>query len=165
LEARSRTGGRVNTKKMAENIFVEEGASIMTGTIGNPLYNIIAKNNNIKTHVIGNNGDIYDIDGKVVNKEVDKVVEKKFNEILDESNEMREEKDQSLGETLRALTTKYFPKNKKLENRLMNWHIANLEYGCGNNLNDLSLNHWDQDDDYELNGDHAFLPYGNSKIN
>ena len=50
------------------------------------------------------------------------------------------------------------------QNRLFNWHIANLEYGCATELTRVSLHHWDQDDKYEWAGAHCMLPEGFQSI-
>jgi hypothetical protein len=47
------------------------------------------------------------------------------------------------------------------EQRLYNWHVANLEYGCATALNKLSLVYWDQDDaGMPFEGDHALIKPG-----
>ena len=40
---------------------------------------------------------------------------------------------------------------------LLNWHLANLEFANAGPLHDTSLALWDQDDDHEPKGEHAFL--------
>lgn len=36
----------------------------------------------------------------------------------------------------------------------MDWHFANLEFANATPLSNLSLKHWDQDDDFEFTGNH-----------
>ena len=36
----------------------------------------------------------------------------------------------------------------------MDWHFANLEFANATPLSNLSLKHWDQDDDFEFTGSH-----------
>jgi monoamine oxidase len=48
----------------------------------------------------------------------------------------------------------------KEEERLLDWHAANLEYGCATALNRLSLVYWDQDDGMAWEGDHALIKPG-----
>lgn len=43
------------------------------------------------------------------------------------------------------------------ESQLLMWHFANLEYANAAMLADLSLAHWDQDDQFEMSGDHCFM--------
>ena len=56
----------------------------------------------------------------------------------------RDGRDVSLGDELDKILTSY--KLSGLERRLWQWHLANLEYGCGAELSKVSLCHWDQDD-------------------
>lgn len=46
------------------------------------------------------------------------------------------------------------------EQKLIDWHAANLEYGCATALNRLSLVYWDQDDGMAWEGDHALIKPG-----
>ncbi|KAK6156338.1 hypothetical protein DH2020_010586 [Rehmannia glutinosa] len=50
------------------------------------------------------------------------------------------------------------------EMNLFNWHLANLEYANASLVSMLSLAFWDQDDPYDMGGDHCFLPGGNGKL-
>ncbi|KAL6066055.1 Lysine-specific histone demethylase 1A [Balamuthia mandrillaris] len=52
----------------------------------------------------------------------------------------------------------------ELERQLFDWHVANLEYGCAAELGDVSLREWDQDDQYEFEGQHCLLPRGYSLV-
>jgi len=47
---------------------------------------------------------------------------------------------------------------------ILNWHIANLEYGCASNLNQVGLKSWDQDDPYDYEGDHLLLRDGYTSV-
>lgn len=47
------------------------------------------------------------------------------------------------------------------ENRLLDWHWANLEYGCSARLQDVSLPHWNQDEEYGgFSGPHVMVKGG-----
>lgn len=37
---------------------------------------------------------------------------------------------------------------------ILDWHFANLEFANATPLSNLSLKHWDQDDDFEFTGNH-----------
>jgi len=53
----------------------------------------------------------------------------------------------------------------KSERRLLDWHWANLEYGCSASLNDISLPHWNQDEQYGgFGGAHCMVGGGYSTI-
>ena len=47
---------------------------------------------------------------------------------------------------------------KKLKRQLLDWHMANLEFANAAVLRTLSMRSWDQDDPYEIQGSHCFLP-------
>ncbi|XP_014259163.1 lysine-specific histone demethylase 1A-like isoform X2 [Cimex lectularius] len=40
------------------------------------------------------------------------------------------------------------------DRQFLDWHFANLEFANATPLNNLSLKHWDQDDDFEFTGSH-----------
>lgn len=52
-----------------------------------------------------------------------------------------------------------------LERRVMDWHFANLEYGCAALLKEVSLPHWNQDDAYGgFGGAHCMIKGGYSTV-
>ena len=50
------------------------------------------------------------------------------------------------------------------DRQILDWHFANLEFANASRLGDLSLKHWDQDDDFEFTGGHAAVVNGYSTI-
>lgn len=40
------------------------------------------------------------------------------------------------------------------DRQILDWHFANLEFANAAPLSNLSLKHWDQDDDFEFTGSH-----------
>ncbi|KAL8458471.1 hypothetical protein ACS0TY_036112 [Phlomoides rotata] len=50
------------------------------------------------------------------------------------------------------------------EMKMCNWHLENLEYANASLLSRLSVTFWDQDDPYDMGGDHCFLPGGNGRL-
>nr|XP_031831109.1 lysine-specific histone demethylase 1A-like [Nomia melanderi] len=40
------------------------------------------------------------------------------------------------------------------DRQILDWHFANLEFANATSLSNLSLKHWDQDDDFEFTGSH-----------
>ena len=44
--------------------------------------------------------------------------------------------------------------------RIIDWHIANLEYANATSIDKLSMKNWDQDDAYEFPGDHYVITNG-----
>ncbi|KAJ3051101.1 hypothetical protein HK097_007926 [Rhizophlyctis rosea] len=50
------------------------------------------------------------------------------------------------------------------EVRLVQWHLANLEFANAARLDRTSLQHWDQDDGFEFGGDHAMVKGGYGQL-
>jgi [histone H3]-N6,N6-dimethyl-L-lysine4 FAD-dependent demethylase len=40
------------------------------------------------------------------------------------------------------------------DRQVLDWHFANLEFANATPLSELSLKHWDQDDEFEFIGSH-----------
>ncbi|KAG1354995.1 lysine-specific histone demethylase 1 [Cocos nucifera] len=171
LEGRKRCGGRVYTKRLeGSNKFAaaELGGSVLTGTLGNPL-GIIAKQLGSTLHKIRDKCPLYRPDGKPVEQEIDIKVENAFNRLLDKASQLRQcmgevAMDVSLGAALETFRQVYGDAVTEEEMQLFNWHLANLEYANAGLLSKLSLAFWDQDDPYDMGGDHCFLPGGNGRL-
>ncbi|XP_068646403.1 protein FLOWERINGUS D [Aristolochia californica] len=171
LEGRKRAGGRVYTKKMEGGNRVASadlGGSVLTGTLGNPL-GILAKQLNYPLHKVRDKCPLYRPDGLPVNPAADTKVEGAFNRLLDQASRLRQfmgevSVDVSLGAALETFREVYGDAVNNEEMSLFNWHLANLEYANAGLLSKLSLAFWDQDDPYEMGGDHCFLPGGNGRL-
>lgn len=171
LEGRQRPGGRVYTKRMeGDNLMASAdlGGSVITGIEGNPL-GVLARQLNIPLHKIREKCPLYQPNGLPVKEDVDLKVETQFNKLLDSASKWREDVEQaadsiSLGVTLETLREIEAVGGTPEERQLYDWHLANLEYANAGLLTKLSLAFWDQDDPYEMGGDHCFLPGGNVKI-
>ncbi|KAH7662871.1 Spermine oxidase protein [Dioscorea alata] len=171
LEGRKRCGGRVYTKKMegaSKSAAADLGGSVLTGTLGNPL-GIIAKQLGYSLHKVRDKCPLYRPDGKAVDSEVDMKVENAFNRLLDKASRLRQcmgevSMDVSLGAALETFREVYGDAVTEEEMSLFNWHLANLEYANAGLLSKLSLAFWDQDDPYDMGGDHCFLPGGNGRL-
>ncbi|GFN75552.1 lysine-specific histone demethylase 1a-like [Plakobranchus ocellatus] len=50
------------------------------------------------------------------------------------------------------------------DRQILDWHFANLEFANATPLSNLSLKHWDQDDDYEFSGSHLTVRNGYSCV-
>nr|CAG4716863.1 unnamed protein product [Naegleria fowleri] len=92
--------------------------------------------------------------------------------------------DMSLGYALDKMIDYYVSQvpeqDRKTMKEVLHWHAANLDYGkfiktreyfndimilgVGHDVESASLYHWDQDDIYELGGDHSFVKEGFSKM-
>ena len=171
LEGRKRAGGRVYTKKMEggnRTAAADLGGSVLTGTLGNPL-GILARQLSYTLHKIRDKCPLYRVDGKPVDADLDQKVEMAFNRLLDKAGKLRQlmgevSQDVSLGAALETFRQVYGDAVTEEELSLFNWHLANLEYANAGLLSMLSLAFWDQDDPYDMGGDHCFLPGGTGKL-
>ena len=50
------------------------------------------------------------------------------------------------------------------DRQILDWHFANLEFANATPLSELSLKHWDQDDDFEFTGSHMTVSNGYSCV-
>ncbi|XP_032685296.1 lysine-specific histone demethylase 1A isoform X2 [Odontomachus brunneus] len=50
------------------------------------------------------------------------------------------------------------------DRQILDWHFANLEFANATSLSNLSLKHWDQDDDFEFTGSHLTVRNGYSCV-
>ncbi|KAI3917145.1 hypothetical protein MKX01_003594 [Papaver californicum] len=171
LEGRKRAGGRVYTKKMegSDKIAAADlGGSVLTGTFGNPLA-ILGRQLSCCLHKVRDKCPLYKPDGKPVDPDMDMKVETAFNRLLDKASRLRQSMgevsvDVSLGSSLETFREVYGDAVTGEEMNLFNWHLANLEYANAGLLSQLSLAFWDQDDPYDMGGDHCFLPGGNGRL-
>ncbi|XP_018491371.1 protein FLOWERING LOCUS D isoform X2 [Raphanus sativus] len=169
LEGRKRPGGRVYTKKMEGNrveAAADLGGSVLTGTLGNPL-GIIARQLGCSLYKVRDKCPLYRVDGKPVDPDLDMKVEAAFNRLLDKASKLRQlmgdvSMDVSLGAALETFRQVYGDATEEMS--LFNWHLANLEYANAGLVSKLSLAFWDQDDPYDMGGDHCFLPGGNGRL-
>ncbi|KAK1439578.1 hypothetical protein QVD17_05398 [Tagetes erecta] len=171
LEGRNRPGGRVYTQKMGQKgnyAAVDLGGSVITGIHANPL-GVLARQLSIPLHKVRDKCPLYDPEGRPVGDEIDSKVEFIFNRLLDKVTEFRQimgksAADISLGSVLEKLKQLYTVATNPEEKQLLDWHFANLEYANAGCLSHLSAAYWDQDDPYEMDGDHCFLAGGNWRL-
>ncbi|KAK4367070.1 hypothetical protein RND71_014950 [Anisodus tanguticus] len=171
LEGRKRAGGRVYTKKMDGGNKVaaaDLGGSVLTGTLGNPL-GLLARQLSYTLHKVRDKCPLYRVDGKPVDQDLDHKVEVAYNLLLEKASKLRQlmgevSQDVSLGAALETFRQDYDDSVNEEEMGLFNWHLANLEYANAGLISKLSLAFWDQDDPFDMGGDHCFLPGGNGKL-
>lgn len=183
IEARDRAGGRVWTERLEgvdpetdEKVVAacEMGGSVLTGADGNPVA-VIAKQMALPFWKIRDKCPLYLEGGEPVDAEVDKRVFREFEDCMNEVGEKRNELTEtnehgadhlSLGKELEwTWAQKAREENKpQIETDLFNWHLANLEFANADRLEVLSLGQWDQDDPYDFDGDHVWLPGGNVRL-
>ncbi|WOL19940.1 hypothetical protein Cni_G28742 [Canna indica] len=177
LEGRRRPGGRVFTKKMESSsttpavvAAADLGGSVLTGINGNP-FGVLARQLGFPLHKIRDLCPLYLPDGRPVDTVIDSRLEAAFNQLLDKVCKLRQAVidklkpvDVSLGTALEAFRKAYGFADSSEERMLLDWHLANLEYANAALLSDLSMVYWDQDDPYEMGGDHCFIPGGNGRF-
>eukprot|EP00252_Welwitschia_mirabilis_P008464 TRINITY_DN2031_c0_g1_i1.p1 TRINITY_DN2031_c0_g1~~TRINITY_DN2031_c0_g1_i1.p1 ORF type:complete len:866 (+),score=120.55 TRINITY_DN2031_c0_g1_i1:53-2650(+) len=172
LEARKRPGGRVLTKLMGSAAIAaaaDLGGSVITGIHGNPL-GVLARQLGFPLHKIRDRCPLYDFDGSAVDVGMDNRLEDAFNRLLERACQLRQAMDRvpldvSLGTALETLRRVHgVAENVPAERRLWDWHLANLEYANAGLLSQISLAFWDQDDPYEMGGDHCFVAGGNVRF-
>ncbi|KAK7291444.1 hypothetical protein RIF29_06589 [Crotalaria pallida] len=170
LEGRNRPGGRVKTRRISADGVVaaaDFGGSVLTGINGNPL-GVLARQLGLPLHKVRDICPLYLPDGKNVDSEMDSRVEVSFNKLLERVCKLRQKMieevksvDVPLGTALEAFRRVYKVAEDKDERMLLNWHLANLEYANATLMSNLSMAYWDQDDPFEMGGDHCFIPGGN----
>ncbi|KAJ0265752.1 Lysine-specific histone demethylase 1 1 [Hirschfeldia incana] len=173
LEGRDRPGGRVKTRKMrgvdGVEAMADVGGSVLTGINGNPL-GVLARQLGLPLHKVRDICPLYLPNGELVDVGVDSKIEASFNKLLDRVCKLRQSMieeiksvDVPLGEALETFRMVYgvAEDQKEEERMLFDWHLANLEYANATLLGNLSMAYWDQDDPYEMGGDHCFIPGGN----
>lgn len=175
LEGRARPGGRVRSKKMNgdKNDIVaaaDLGGSVLTGINGNPL-GVLARQLGFPLHKVRDICPLYLPNGRTVNSDTDSNVEVSFNKLLDRVCKLRQAMleevkslDVSLGTALETFRQVYGVAEDPQEKMLLDWHLANLEYANASLMSNLSMSYWDQDDPYEMGGDHCFIPGGNERF-
>ncbi|XP_020600317.1 lysine-specific histone demethylase 1 homolog 2 [Phalaenopsis equestris] len=171
LEGRDRPGGRVYSSKIGKigNLAVVDlGGSVITGIHANPL-GVLARQLGIPLHKIRDRCPLYWPNGRAVDDKLDVEVNSVFNKLLEKAAEARKALGESgegisLGSAIEKLQKLYSVAKSEDERELLDWHLANLEYANAGCLSDLSLAYWDQDDPFEMDGDHCFLAGGNWRL-
>lgn len=72
---------------------------------------------------------------------------------VEELNGVQVEQEAQLKELELAPPSDVYLSSK--DRQILDWHFANLEFANATPLNNLSLKHWDQDDDFEFIGSHT----------
>lgn len=81
---------------------------------------------------------------------------------LDALHEMQDNIEAKLKELeLNPPSDVYLSSNDR---QILDWHFANLEFANATPLQNLSLKHWDQDDDFEFIGNHTTVRNGYSCV-
>ncbi|XP_065652086.1 lysine-specific histone demethylase 2 isoform X2 [Hydra vulgaris] len=169
VEASERCGGRVKDDFSLGNC-IGLGAQIITGCINNPLF-IMCEQINLPLRYLGTRCDLIDDQGTSIDPTLDQEVEFRFNLILDSLedwkqviNKQKHEKislSEALAEQLQELQKNICKEMTPIEMNLLQFHLGNLEYGCGSSLQNVSAVHWNQNEEFpQYSGAHAWADDG-----
>ncbi|VDP18494.1 unnamed protein product [Soboliphyme baturini] len=170
LEAKDVIGGRI-CDDFSLGVAFGLGGQLITGVINNP-FCVMCIQAGIPFRTLNDECPLLDeTDGEIVPTLIDKRIDFHFNAMLDAVEYWRNKSTDDIAlET--ALTTMHrlFLKQSGVmlsaaEQRLLNFHLSNLEYSCGSPLRQVSAMHWDQNEKFaQFAGKHALLPDGCSII-
>ncbi|KAM9776107.1 lysine-specific histone demethylase 2 isoform 3-T3 [Syngnathus typhle] len=170
LEARERIGGRV-WDDTTLGVVVGRGAQIVNGCVNNPVA-LMCEQMGVAMHKLGERCELFQEGGLATDPAIDKRMEFHFNAILDVVAEWRKDKSQSqdmpLGEKVQELKKNFLQESgiqfSELEEKVLQFHLSNLEYACGSSLNQVSpvsARSWDHNEFFaQFSGDHTLLTKG-----
>ncbi|KAM0032893.1 putative spermine oxidase transcription regulator Homeodomain-LIKE family [Helianthus debilis subsp. tardiflorus] len=190
LEARDRVGGRVFTDRSSLSVPVDLGASIITGVEADVTSqrrpdpsSLICAQLGLELTVLNSDCPLYDtVTGQKVPPELDEAVEAEYNSLLDDMQLVVAQKGDRAMQMSLEEGLEYGLKIQRagpgsdntgtkeeilspLERRVMDWHLAHLEYGCAASLQHVSLPYWNQDDVYGgFGGAHCMIKGGYGAI-
>ncbi|KAK2192337.1 hypothetical protein NP493_33g03006 [Ridgeia piscesae] len=171
LETRGRLGGRV-WDDYTTGVCVGRGAQIVNGTTNNPI-SLLCHQLNISMRRITDKCGLIHESGVVTDGNVDRRIDFHFNAMLDIVADWRknhsDENDYSLLEKIRQMHQQFVDEShltfSKEEEKLLEFHISNLEYACGCSTDRLSAYNWDQNEAFpQFSGNHCFMSGGYSPV-
>ncbi|KAM9750985.1 LOW QUALITY PROTEIN: lysine-specific histone demethylase 2-like [Menidia menidia] len=171
LEARDRIGGWV-WDDASLGLTVGRGAQIVNGCVNNPIA-LMCEQMGLKMHKLGERCDLFQEGGQVADPAIDKRMDFHFNAILDVVSEWRKDKSQSqdrpLGEKVQEVKKNFLQESgiqfSALEEKVLQFHLSNLEYACGSTLDQVSARSWDHNEFFaQFSGDHTLLTRGYSVL-
>ncbi|XP_052388842.1 lysine-specific histone demethylase 2 [Carassius gibelio] len=171
LEARERIGGRV-WDDASLGVTVGCGAQIVNGCINNPIA-LMCEQLGLRMHTLGVRCELIQEGGRVTDPALDKRMDFHFNAVLDAVSEWRKDKSQSqdapLGEKIQEVYKTFLQESglqfTDLEEKVLHFHLSNLEYACGSTLDRVSACSWDHNECFaQFSGDHTLLTDGYSSV-
>ncbi|KAE8282267.1 Lysine-specific histone demethylase 1B [Larimichthys crocea] len=171
LEARDRIGGRV-WDDTSLGVTVGRGAQIVNGCVNNPIA-LMCEQVGIKMHKLGDRCDLFQEGGQATDPAIDKRMDFHFNAILDVVSEWRKDKSQNqdlpLREKVQEVKKNFLQESgiqfSELEEKVLQFHLSNLEYACGSTLDQVSARSWDHNEFFaQFSGDHTLLTKGYSVL-
>ncbi|XP_048363646.1 lysine-specific histone demethylase 1B [Sphaerodactylus townsendi] len=172
LEAKERIGGRVWDDKTFKGLIVGKGAQIVNGCVNNPVA-LMCEQMGAKMHKLGEKCDLIQEGGRITDPTIDKRMDFHFNAILDVVADWRKDKNQHqdvpLGDKIQEIYKVFMQESgiqfSELEEKVLQFHLSNLEYACGSNLHEVSARSWDHNEFFaQFAGDHTLLSSGYSSI-
>uniref|UniRef100_A0A8C9SPC5 Amine oxidase n=1 Tax=Scleropages formosus TaxID=113540 RepID=A0A8C9SPC5_SCLFO len=171
LEARDRIGGRV-WDDTSMGLAVGRGAQIVNGCVNNPIA-LMCEQLGIKMHKLGDRCDLIQEGGRTTDPTIDKRMDFHFNAILDVVSEWRKDKSQQqdmpLGEKIQEVYKAFLQESgiqfTDLEEKVLQFHLSNLEFACGSSLDQVSARSWDHNEFFaQFSGDHTLFTQGYSSV-
>uniref|UniRef100_A0A8C1LZZ9 [histone-H3]-N(6),N(6)-dimethyl-L-lysine(4) FAD-dependent demethylase n=1 Tax=Cyprinus carpio TaxID=7962 RepID=A0A8C1LZZ9_CYPCA len=171
LEARERIGGRV-WDDASLGVTVGCGAQIVNGCVNNPIA-LMCEQLGLRMHTLGVRCELIQEGGRVTDPALDKRMDFHFNAVLDAVSEWRKDKSQSqdapLGEKIQEVYKTFLQESglqfTDLEEKVLHFHLSNLEYACGSTLDQVSACSWDHNECFaQFSGDHTLLADGYSSV-
>uniref|UniRef100_A0A3Q3WJ00 [histone-H3]-N(6),N(6)-dimethyl-L-lysine(4) FAD-dependent demethylase n=1 Tax=Mola mola TaxID=94237 RepID=A0A3Q3WJ00_MOLML len=171
LEARERIGGRV-WDDTSLGVTVGRGAQIVNGCVNNPIA-LMCEQMGVKMHKLGERCDLFQEGGQVTDPAIDKRMDFHFNAILDVVSEWRKDKSQNqdtpLKDKVQQVKKNFLQESgiqfSELEEKVLQFHLSNLEYACGSTLDQVSARSWDHNEFFaQFSGDHTLLTKGYSVL-
>ncbi|QDZ20861.1 lysine-specific histone demethylase [Chloropicon primus] len=189
VEGRNRPGGRVHTKTLAGDGGgggaavvgkAELGGSVLYGGEHNPLVAVVDQLGVEREVLVASQPPMYDGEGRRVGREADDEAHRVFHGIDRETRARGRgnggpfpsispppSKPLSYGETFRGLHRDWRAARddddagaEKMD-RLINWHVAHLEFAHAQVFDELCLVHSEQDEEQNLTGTHHLVHGGN----
>uniref|UniRef100_A0A8C8DQ59 [histone-H3]-N(6),N(6)-dimethyl-L-lysine(4) FAD-dependent demethylase n=1 Tax=Oryzias sinensis TaxID=183150 RepID=A0A8C8DQ59_9TELE len=167
LKSRDRIGGRV-WDDTSLGVMVGRGAQIVNGCVNNPIA-LMCEQMDIKMHKLGERCELFQKGGQATDPTIDKRMDFHFNAILDVVSEWRKDKSQSqdtpLGEKVQEVKKNFLQESgmqfSELEEKVLQFHLSNLEFACGSTLDKVSARSWDHNEFFaQFSGDHTLLTKG-----
>ncbi|XP_048059434.1 lysine-specific histone demethylase 1B isoform X2 [Megalobrama amblycephala] len=171
LEARERIGGRV-WDDASLGITVGRGAQIVNGCVNNPIA-LMCEQLGLRMHKLGVRCELIQEGGRVTDPALDKRMDFHFNAVLDAVSDWRKDKSQSqdapLGEKIQEVYKTFLQESglhfTELEEKVLHFHLSNLEYACGSTLDQVSARSWDHNECFaQFSGDHTLFTDGYSSV-
>uniref|UniRef100_A0A9J7X3V1 CW-type domain-containing protein n=1 Tax=Cyprinus carpio carpio TaxID=630221 RepID=A0A9J7X3V1_CYPCA len=171
LEARERIGGRV-WDDASLGVTVGRGAQIINGCVNNPIA-LMCEQLGLRMHTLGVRCELIQEGGRVTDPALDKRMDFHFNAVLDAVSEWRKDKslsqDAPLGEKIQEVYKTFLQESglqfTDLEEKVLHFHLSNLEYACGSTLDQVSARSWDHNECFaQFSGDHTLLADGYSSV-